>query len=177
MIRHSQSIGNAFEFLIDYTNTQYSAMGIAIINKRPTPMKIVKQLGARGSFKQFVCVHDKKSTVDYDGVYKGHAVAFEAKTISKLKRFDLSRIADHQLEYLIKAQNQGAVSFLLIEFQITDATYLVPTELIDEYAKAAIHGGVKSIPLTVFEERAYKIGQGRVGLDYLAQLDKMIGTA
>ncbi len=174
MNRHSQAIGNAFEFQIDYTNTQYNAIGVAIINKRPTPMKILKRFP--GNTKQFVAMFDKKSTVDYDGVYKGRAIAFEAKTTNVETRFDLSNIAEHQLRYLIKAREQGAVTFVLIEFRKNNATYLAPTSLIEEYAKEAVRGGKKSIPLAVFEERAYKVNTGRVALDYLTQLDKMLGA-
>ncbi|OTX33627.1 Holliday junction resolvase [Bacillus thuringiensis serovar brasilensis] len=34
-----------------------------------------------------------KSTVDYDGVYKGRAIEFEAKSTENVTRFDLKNIA------------------------------------------------------------------------------------
>ncbi|EOP29519.1 hypothetical protein IIS_05197 [Bacillus cereus VD131] len=44
--------------------------------------------------------------------YKGRAVAFEAKSTNEINRFDLKNIAQHQLDYLEKAEEMGAVSSL-----------------------------------------------------------------
>lgn len=47
------------------------------------------------------------------GAYK-QAIAFEAKSTEKDTRFDLKNIAQHQLDYLEKAEKMGAICFFLM---------------------------------------------------------------
>ena len=62
--------GMSLEEDINLSNDYYRDMGIALINKRPTPINIVKvdySKGARITDAYF----EKQSTTDYNGVYKG----------------------------------------------------------------------------------------------------------
>ncbi len=77
--------------------------GVALINKLPIPVKVLKSKGDR----VLTGFYGAKSTVDYDGVYKGRAVAFEAKSREKDTRFDLKNIAQHPLDYLEKAEKMA----------------------------------------------------------------------
>lgn len=70
--------GMAFEKLINLSNEMYQREGVALINKRPTPVKDG--------------YYESKSTVDYDGVYRGRAIAFEAKSTNEINRFDLKTL-------------------------------------------------------------------------------------
>ncbi|WP_244520539.1 Holliday junction resolvase RecU [Fictibacillus solisalsi] len=54
--------------------------------------------------------------MDYNGVYEGYAIAFEAKSVS-IDRFDLKNIHSHQIDYLQKVDALGGISFVLIEFR------------------------------------------------------------
>ncbi len=83
--------GMAFEMLINLANEMYQREGVTLINKRPTPVKVLKRKGSR-VLNGF---YEAKSTVDYDGVYKGRAVVFEAKSTEKDTRFDLKYIVQH----------------------------------------------------------------------------------
>ncbi len=56
-----------------------------VINKRPTPVKVLKSKGGR-VLNGF---YEVKSTVEYNGVYKGRAIAFEAKSTENATKFDL----------------------------------------------------------------------------------------
>lgn len=162
--------GQAFENLIDYTNNVYRNKEVALINKRPTPMKIIGK--TRGN--QHICTFATKSTVDYDGVYKGKAIVFEAKSIN-LKRLPLDIIADHQIEYLNKADKQGAISFLIVEIRPTKDVYLVSNKMLQVYVKEAGKGGRKSIPLDDLEIYAELVPKGNgIPLDYLSVVDKLI---
>lgn len=165
--------GQAFENLIDYTNQVYKNKGIALINKRPTPMKIIGQ--TRG--KQHLCVFDKKSTVDYDGIYRGKPIVFEAKSTG-LKRVPLDIIADHQIEYLDQADNQGAISFLIVEIRPMQDVYIVSNAMLQKYVKDAQNGGRKSISIDDLEIYAELVEQGGgVPLNYLSVVDKFIEIA
>ncbi|EEL50584.1 Recombination protein U (Penicillin-binding protein-related factor A) [Bacillus cereus Rock3-44] len=77
--------------------------------------------------------YEAKSTVDYDGVYRGRAIAFEAKSTEKDTRFDLKNIAQHQLDYLEKSEKMGAVCFFLIKFSKDKIVFLVPASVIQSY--------------------------------------------
>lgn len=161
--------GMAFEQLLNIVNKQYSNKGIALINKRPTPVKVLKSKGTR----VLSGFYESKSTVDYDGVYEGRAIAFEAKSVDA-KRFDLKNVQAHQLAYLEKAARNGAITFFLIEIRPQQAVYYVPLEMMQGYMERAKKGGRKSIPLDELEIYAYEVEQGRgVLLDYLAIVDKL----
>ncbi|MFA1820572.1 Holliday junction resolvase RecU [Virgibacillus oceani] len=164
--------GQAFEHTLDYTNQIYENQGRALINKRPTPMKIIGK--TRGN--QHICVFDKKSTVDYDGIYNGKPIAFEAKTI-KETRFPLNKITDHQVKYLESAEKQGAISFLIVEMKAIGDVFLVPNNMLRKYIKEAKSGGRKSIPLDDIEVYSFLVESNNgVPLDYLSVIDRLIAA-
>lgn len=172
-IRVSQANrGQAFEDLLNFTNLQYERANIALVNKRPTPIKATKTKGSRVLAGYF----EEKSTVDYDGVYRGRAIYFEAKSTRERTRFDLSNISKHQIEHLEKAERNGALCFFLIEFAAYKATYFVTLSFIRIAMMNAQNGGRKSIPLEDFEVYGYLVNQTkRAAVDYLVHVDKMIG--
>lgn len=62
--------GAAFENLLNYTNESYENRELAVINKRSTPVKVTRSKGT----KVLAGFFEAKSTVDYDGIYRGRAV-------------------------------------------------------------------------------------------------------
>ncbi|PEL17594.1 Holliday junction resolvase RecU [Bacillus wiedmannii] len=164
--------GMAFEKLINLSNEMYQREGVALINKRPTPVKVLKSAGGR-VLNGF---YEAKSTVDYDGVYKGRAVAFEAKSTQSLTRFDLSNIAQHQLDYLEKAEKMGAVCFFLIEFSKDQTVFLVPTSVVQSYVRMSHQpNGKKSISRADFDIYGYLVEQTeRAPVDYLQYIDEAV---
>ncbi|WP_164219351.1 Holliday junction resolvase RecU [Virgibacillus sp. YIM 98842] len=164
--------GQAFEYTLDYTNKLYENQGRALINKRPTPMKIIGK--TRG--KQHICVFDKKSTVDYDGIYAGCAITFEAKTTEK-KSFPLSMLTEHQVKYLNEAEKQRAISFVIVEMRALRDVFLVPNNMVQKYIRKAEHGGRKSIPMDDLEIYAFMVeSKNGVPLDYLSAVDRLIAA-
>ncbi|NRQ51958.1 Holliday junction resolvase RecU [Brevibacillus sp. HD1.4A] len=172
-IRVSQANrGQAFEEVLNFTNGQYERAGIALIHKRPTPIKATKTKGSRVLAGYF----EEKSTVDYDGVYRGKAIYFEAKSTRERTRFDLANISNHQIEHLEKAEQNGAVCFYLIEFAATHEVYLVPLATMRHYLLHAANGGRKSIPKDEFDVYAFAVERTkRAALDYLLLVDKLLG--
>lgn len=157
--------GLSFENLIEYTNTQYEHMGLAVVNKRPTPIRVTSNKHGRVSG-----FFEKPSTVDFDGtLLGGRSIVFEAKQVKGETRFDLKNIEKHQVEYLEKCHRLGAVSFLLIEFERLQTVYLLPYESLKHYWDRRQSGirGTQSIPLGDFEVNAWEVGAGRVPVDYL----------
>lgn len=163
--------GMAFEQLLDFTNRMYEQQGIALITKRPTPVKILGT-NRNGMIHGYL---EKPSTVDYDGTYQGRSIVFEAKSTKELSRFDLKNIHDHQVEYLAKVDKLGGISFLLVEFAAHQTTYLLPFKTLAGYWMRKQRGGrgTKSIPLEDFEVHAHQVPGGRVPVDYLAIVNKI----
>lgn len=58
--------GMAFEKLINLANEMYQRESVALINKRATPVKVLKNKGGH----VLSGFYEAKSTVDYDYVYK-----------------------------------------------------------------------------------------------------------
>jgi len=166
--------GMAFEMLIDYCNAQYEGRKIAIINKRPTPVKITSVKGNR-----VTGMLTKKSTVDYDGHHKQRGITFEAKSITDSDRFPFSNLERHQFDYLARAHYiGGAVSFLLVEYQSVRRTFLLPYPSLEGLwrLQSPVVRGSKSIHITGMERHGFEVFAGRgVPLDYLAVVESVWG--
>lgn len=163
--------GRAFEMMLNLVNQLYASQNIALINKRPTPVKVIKSKGS----KVFNGYFEASSTVDYDGVYRGKAIAFEARSVST-DRFELINLHQHQLDYLQKVDSMGGITFVLIEFRHVHQVFFVPFSTINHYVYHASLGGRKSIPRDDLEVYAYEVNRTkRSTLDYLEWVDKLIG--
>ncbi|MGH1280527.1 Holliday junction resolvase RecU [Bacillus basilensis] len=164
--------GMAFEKLINLSNEMYQRGRVALINKRPTPVKVLKSKGGR-VLNGF---YEAKSTVDYDGVYKGRAIVFEAKSTENATRFDLKNIAEHQLDYLEKAEKVGAICFFLIEFSKDKSIFVVPLSVIQSYVRMSHQPKrKKSIPRADFDIYGYLVEQTeRAPIDYLQYVDEAV---
>src|SRR5579875_1102814 len=158
----------ALESLINAANEQYKAKGIAAVSKRPTPVKIMRTQGSR-------IVHavlESPSTVDYHGVYPGHALEFDAKSTREKTRFPLQNVHPHQIEHLRLCESMGAICFLLVEFAQHAHIFYVPAQLVTRAYDASLRGGAKSIPYEDIARTCYVVEAGRgVVLDYLAAVD------
>lgn len=162
--------GMVFESHIDLSNEMYEAQGRAVINKRPTPVKVLEQRG--GMITK--AVFEKPSTVDYDGIYRDRRIDFEAKEVADYTRLDLKRIEKHQYEHLEKSHKHGSMAFILVSFGHNRKMYLLPFVALRVFKQASeLPGGRKSISIDDFEIEGYEIRNGRVPVDYLAAVDKI----
>ena len=69
--------GSTLEEFINHTNTRYSEMGLALIQKIPTPITPVRIDKEHRHIT--LAYFDKISTVDYIGAVQGIPVCFDAK--------------------------------------------------------------------------------------------------
>lgn len=153
--------GMGLESLIEYANAQYAAKGIAQIQKVSTPWKVIRK------GKQIVSAFpEKKSTVDFIGIQKGNAIAFDAKSTENKTSFPLSNVEQHQIDFMNNWEEQGGTAFLLIEFKVHKEIYFLPMIHLNLWFSSPDR---KSIPYTFFNKR-WLISQGDgVVLDYLKQ--------
>lgn len=141
---------------INLSNEWYTEKGIALITKRPTPINIVKvdySKGARITDAYF----EKQSTTDYNGVYKGKYIDFEAKNTKSKTSFPLNNIEKHQITHLKRVIEQGGIAFFIIQFQTRNEVYLLDASFVIDFWE---HGERKSIPYETFVENGILIEQG-----------------
>ena len=147
--------GMSLEEDINLSNEYYRNNDIALIHKRPTPINIVKvdySKGARITDAYF----EKQSTTDYNGVYKGKYIDFEAKITKSNTAFPLSNIGEHQIIHLKNVLKHGGIAFFIICFQLKDEIYLLDASFVIDFYE---HGKRKSIPYDVFKEKGVLIKQ------------------
>lgn len=162
--------GMDLEYEINISNEYYNDQNIALIYKKPTPIKATK-INYYNNKKQIADgFFEIASTTDYNGIYKGKYIDFEAKTTNNSSSFPLSNIHLHQLNHLKQVNDLGGVSFVIIAFSKIGQTFLLTTEKI-----FAIIKDRKSIPLSYIKEHGYLIEQKfRPRLDYLAIVDQLL---
>ena len=162
--------GMSLEEDINLSNDYYRDAGIALINKRPTPINIVKvdySKGARITDAYF----EKQSTTDYNGVYKGKYIDFEAKNTKSETSFPLSNISEHQIIHLKNVLKHGGIAFFIICFQIKNEVYLLDASFVIEFYEK---GRRKSIPYSVFKEKGVLIKQDYTPrLHYIDAVEKL----
>lgn len=164
--------GMDLESDINISNEHYRNINKALIYKKPTPIKISKvNYPAKNKAIISEAFFEIPSTTDYNGIYKGKYIDFDAKEVKGKDSFVLSNLHKHQLEHLVKVLEHGGISFIIVRFYINNKTYLLPTDkiiyFIDNYKR-------KSIPLSYFLENGYEIKDKYTPrVDYLEVLDKL----
>lgn len=128
---------------LNITNNYYLLNDIAVIYKKPTPITIVKvDYKSREDAVIKEAYFKTPSTTDYNGIYKGKYIDFEAKETTNEKGFPLRNIHKHQIEHLRKINNHGGIAFLIIKFSKLNETYYLDAncliDFIDNNQKCSI---------------------------------------
>jgi len=153
--------GMNLENLINLSNEYYIENDIAIIYKKPTPILVCsvdykKNKILEGYYKT-------PSTLDYNGIYKGKYIDFDAKETLNKTSFPLSNIHEHQLLHMKRIINHGGISFLIIK--INSLYYLLDGKIILDFID---NNSRKSIPYDYIKENGIIIKEGiRPALDYI----------
>ena len=164
--------GMGLESDINLTNEYYIKEKKAYIYKKPTPIKISKVDYSRSKIVE--AFFDTQSTLDYNGLYKGKYIDFEAKeTISKTS-FPLSNIHEHQIKHIKKVIEHQGIAFIIVRFSHLNLTYLLFGE---DLISFLANNTRKSIPLDFFKEKAYLIKDKLAPrIDYLEVIDMYGGN-
>lgn len=168
-------LGIDFETLINESNAYYLHNNIACIYKKPTPIQIVKvDYPARNKARIIEAYYRTPSTTDYNGIYKGKYIDFEAKSCHA-NSFSFGHIYAHQIKHLETVMKMGGISFIIIEFSLKQEIFVLPTNKLLEKYNEALNGGRKSIPYEYFKENAYPLKYGFLPkVDYIKWVDKMM---
>lgn len=161
--------GLDFEDAINQTNEYYKEKGLCLVTKRPTPIKIVKVDYSKGA-KITEAFFETQSTTDYNGVYKGKYLDFEAKSTRSKTSFPLANIPSQQIEHLKNVIFHKGIAFFLINLHCFNKTYLIDASIVIDYYENRQRA---SIPFKDLEEKGYLVKESyRPRLDYLSILDE-----
>ena len=163
--------GMSLEEDINQTNAYYLEQEIAVIYKKPTPITITKvNFPSRKEAVIKEAYFKTPSTTDYNGIYKGKYIDFEAKE-TKQMRFPLENIHDHQINHLRKIIKHGGIGFLIIRFSKENETYLLDGNDLFVFLDSENR---KSIPKSYIEKKGYLIKEKlNPRIDYLKQVDSI----
>ena len=166
--------GMTLENDLNDTNLYYREIDKAIIYKKPTPIKITKvDYPSRDKATIKEAFFTVPSTTDYNGLYKGKYIDFEAKETKSKTSFALENIHKHQIEHIKSVYKHDGIAFLIVRFTTLNETYLLMAKDFLDFIESTDR---KSIPLSYFKEKAFLIKDGyRPRIDYLKVIDEIIG--
>ena len=135
-VNNTSGRGMELEKEINATNNFYLDVDKAVIYKKPTPVTIVKvDYPARNAAKITEAYFKLPSTTDYNGIYKGKYIEFDAKECQSLTSFPLKSIHEHQIKHLENVCRHGAIAFVIIRFIKYNETYYVDAVTLINYIK------------------------------------------
>lgn len=165
--------GMSLESDINNSNKYYLENDIAIIYKKPTPIKVVKvDYNNRINTKIREAYYEIPSTTDYNGIYKGKYIDFDAKETNSKTSFPINNIHPHQIKHLINVKNHGGISFLIIRFNLLNETYLLESKYIEEFMNKSKR---KSIPYNYIKDNGYLIKYNYYPrIEYIDEVNKIL---
>ncbi len=166
-INNHANRGMDLEYLLNITNDLYIDKKRAYIYKKPTPLAIVKVNYKEKKITE--AYFQKPSTLDYNGIYKGYYIEFDAK-VTKKEYFPIDNVSKHQIEHIKNIYEAKGIVFLLI--MIKDEYYVLMGQ---DFLNFLTHNERKSIPYSYIKEKGYEIKYSfNNGLDYLEVIDRII---
>ncbi len=168
------NLGMALEDALNETNEYYLVNDIAVIHKKPTPVQIVKvDYPMRSKAVITEAYYKTPSTTDYNGIYKGRYIDFEAKENHNKTSFPLANIHPHQIKHLEMIIKHGGIGFLIVYFSHTNEYFYTPFEVVKKYWDNK-EKDRKSIPYQTFIDECYLIKEAYLPrLNYLKIVDEL----
>ena len=163
--------GNSLEDDLNRSNEYYREAKIALIYKKPTPIQVVRvDYPNRSHAKIVEAYYRTPSTTDYNGIYRGRPIDFEAKETVRKTLFPFKYIHPHQVEHLKNVIEHGGIAFLIIRFIAFNETYVIDAlEIINRY-----HGKKRSISYQDVKANGRLIQEGLTPrLHYLKEIDAL----
>lgn len=165
--------GMSLEEDLNDTNKFYLENDIAAIYKKPTPITIVNvDYKSRSTAKITEAYFQTPSTTDYNGVYKGKYLDFEAKETHSKTSLVLSIFHPHQIAHLRRVIKYGGIGFIIVRFSELGETFIVFAQNLFDYLDTFER---KSIPHQWFIENGKLIPyRYQKKVDYLNEIDKYL---
>lgn len=162
--------GMSLESDINITNEYYKDKGIALVYKKPTPIKPMKVIYNTGKITE--AYFETQSTLDYNGVYKGKYIEFDAKETTSKTSFPLSNIHPHQLKHISNVLDNQGIAFLIVRFSSLNEDYLIMGGDILDYINKMTR---KSIPIDYFRNNTYRLYlKYTPRIDYIKVIESLV---
>ena len=161
--------GMELEYLIEQANIYYRDNDIAYIYKKPTPIKVVKTDYSSLGKRITDAFYEMPSTLDFNGIYQGKYIEFDAKETNNKTSFPLSNVHPHQIKHIRNIQNHQGIVFLIIS--MNDEYFILMGK---DFLNFIDNETRKSIPYEYLEKNGIKINMTLKGLDYLSKLKEII---
>jgi len=159
--------GMTLEHDINLTNQYYKEKKIALIYKKPIPIKVLKINETKTRIKDGF--YEQKSTLDYSGIYQKKYIEFDAKETNSKTSFPISNIHIHQIQHMKDILYFGGITFLIIRFNYYDKTFILPGNILINYLANSRR---KSIPYKFFLDNCHEVKiKYAPRLDYLKIID------
>ncbi|TYR79945.1 Holliday junction resolvase RecU [Priestia megaterium] len=167
--------GMTLEEDLNETNEYYVTKGIAVVHKKPTPIQIVKVDYPKRSAAVIKEAYFKQaSTTDYNGVYKGKYLDFEAKETRNKTSFPLRNFHEHQINHMKQIVKQNGICFIILMFTTLQEIYLFEAQSLFPYWDDMKKEGRKSIPKADIEKKGHLVELGyHPRIDYIKTIDKL----
>jgi recombination protein U len=169
--------GMTLEEDINETNEYYLHQSKAVIHKKPTPVQIVQVDYPKRSAAVIKEAYFKQaSTTDYNGIFRGRYIDFEAKETKNKCSFPLKNFHHHQILHMKQILAQQGICFVLLRFSLMDEIFLLDAEhLIIFYEQQEQNR--KSIHKTDIEKYGHLIKIGyHPRIDYLSVVQDIYFT-
>jgi recombination protein U len=170
--------GMTLEDDLNATNEYYREHGIAVIHKKPTPVQIVRvDYPKRSAAVIKEAYFRQASTTDYNGVYRGKYIDFEAKETKNKTAFPLKNFHAHQIRHMEQVMAHGGICFAILRFSVLNETYLLDASHLIARWNEQEAGGRKSIPKREIEQYGHYIPLGyQPRIDYISVVEKVYFT-
>ncbi len=168
--------GMSLEKMINESNLYYLSRNIAVVYKKPVPIQVVKvDYPSRNKTVIREAYYKTPSTTDYNGIYKGFYIDFDAKECTSKTRFPIKDVFVHQVNHLTKIKEHGGVAFLLVRFNLYNKTFIIDIDKFNKFKENANNGDKKSIPYSYFLDNCITLKEGYMPqIDYLKGVDILI---
>lgn len=168
--KSAASRGMLFELELNKSNEYYININKALIYKKPTPIRIVKvDYPNRSHAKIVEAYYQTPSTTDYNGIYRGRYIDYEAKETQNLS-FSFDHIFPHQIEHLKKVDQHGGIAFVIIFFKKVNKIYLIDIKDFYKIYKSDDRRSIKYDQIESIGGLEVSVGYSPV-IDYLKQVD------
>ncbi len=165
--------GMTLEEDLNETNLYYLEQNIAVIHKKPTPVQIVNVDYPKRSAAVIKEAYFKQaSTTDYNGVYKGKYIDFEAKETKFTSSFPLKNFHTHQIRHMRDVLSHHGVCFVILRFTSLEEVFLLEASYLLSFWDRMEEGGRKSITKEEVEKYGHQIPLGfQPRIDYIKVID------
>lgn len=171
--------GKSLEDELNDTNDFYLSRGMAVIHKKPVPIQVVNvNYPARSAAVITEAYFRTPSTTDFNGVWQGKYIDFEAKETKSATSFPLQNIHEHQVEHMKAVAKQAGIVFFIVKFTTLDRYFIIPYDSFEIYWERMKTGGRKSMTLAEFEDVAIEVLPSyNPRLDYLQAMSSIIAIS